>query len=548
MSFTFGAPTASSTSAPTFGFGTTTTSASTGFGGFGTQPKTTASTGFGFTGFGGFGTQPKTTAAGTTGLGFGTGTSTGTTGFGFGAGTSGTTTGTFGFGGTTTSTAPTGFGFGGGTTGLGTGTSTGFSGFGTTGGTTGFGLGTGGTTLGGFGLGAQQQQQQQASSTLENLGTAVTLPQIYGDERDAIIAKWNQLLAYWGTGKGYYSQNGAVDFTSENPYCRFKAVGYTRLPRTKNEDGLVSIFINKKESDVTTNQQQIQDTLFKIMGSRPQFSVCVEGIKRLPDDKTELVIYILERPATGPARRVPASDTFNFLNQPAQQGQLKTQLDVQSVIPKTGLTDQALKEYLDTPPAGIHPLLWQQAKVDNPDPSNLIPIPMIGFKALHERMKHQEQQTKAHQQRLDLIASDLQELQQKESNMVAKLEEFKCKYLELSHRILKVVVKQEISRKMGYAIQAEEEQLRVQLEKIQLELNHPTQFKGRLNELMSQIRMQNQLSGSRSDVSYQLDAGLQQEIKQLLKQQQEGLKHLVDIIKEDSHDLQLIEENLGSKR
>ena len=30
---------------------------------------------------------------------------------------------------------------------------------------------------------------------------------------------------------------------------------------------------------------------------------------------------------------------------------------------------------------------------------------------------------------------------------------------------------------MGYSIQAEEEQLRVQLEKIQLELNHPTQFK-----------------------------------------------------------------------
>lgn len=38
-------------------------------------------------------------------------------------------------------------------------------------------------------------------------------------------------------------------------------------------------------------------------------------------------------------------------------------------------------------------------------------------------------------------------------------------------------MKQEISRKMGYSIQAEEEQLRVQLEKIQLELNHPTQFK-----------------------------------------------------------------------
>lgn len=39
------------------------------------------------------------------------------------------------------------------------------------------------------------------------------------------------------------------------------------------------------------------------------------------------------------------------------------------------------------------------------------------------------------------------------------------------------MAKQEISRKMGFAIQGEEEQLRVQLEAIQAELNAPTQFK-----------------------------------------------------------------------
>ena len=42
---------------------------------------------------------------------------------------------------------------------------------------------------------------------------------------------------------------------------------------------------------------------------------------------------------------------------------------------------------------------------------------------------------------------------------------------------LQVMVKQEIYRKLGYAIQADEEQLRVQLEAIQAQLNAPTQFK-----------------------------------------------------------------------
>ena len=44
-------------------------------------------------------------------------------------------------------------------------------------------------------------------------------------------------------------------------------------------------------------------------------------------------------------------------------------------------------------------------------------------------------------------------------------------------RCLQVIVKQEICRKLGYAVQVEEEMLKVQLEHLQVELNHPTQFK-----------------------------------------------------------------------
>lgn len=40
-----------------------------------------------------------------------------------------------------------------------------------------------------------------------------------------------------------------------------------------------------------------------------------------------------------------------------------------------------------------------------------------------------------------------------------------------------VLIKQEIKRKSGYAIQVDEEHLRVQLDTIQSELNAPTQFK-----------------------------------------------------------------------
>ena len=88
---------------------------------------------------------------------------------------------------------------------------------------------------------------------------------------------------------------------------------------------------------------------------------------------------------------------------------------------------------------------------------------------------------------------------------------------------------------MGHAVQADEEQLRVQLETLQAELNAPTQFKvraltderrecdvivmiaqGRLNELMSQLRMHNQqLGATRADQTFQIDGLLQGEIKQV---------------------------------
>ena len=50
------------------------------------------------------------------------------------------------------------------------------------------------------------------------------------------------------------------------------------------------------------------------------------------------------------------------------------------------------------------------------------------------------------------------------------------------------MVKQEGFRKIGYAIQGDEEQLRGQLEVLQRELNAPTQYKVRL---MSQLFLKN---------------------------------------------------------
>ncbi|CAJ1070753.1 nucleoporin p54 isoform X7 [Xyrichtys novacula] len=533
MAFSFGGATsntAATLTAPGFGAATTTAAApatgfsfgstNTGFGGLGAG-NTTAGT------FGGFGTTTTTAAA------------TGST-FSF-ATPSNTAGGLFG------NTQNKGFGF---SSGLGTGTATGTTGFGTGLGTTGLG-GFGGFNIqptqqqgGLFGQQAQQPGQPQPTQLYQQV-TALSAPTLLGDERDSILAKWNQLQAYWGTGKGFYSNNNPpVDFNQENPFCRFKAVGYSCVPMSKDEDGLVVLVLNKKEADVRVQQQQLVESLHKILGSNQSLTVNVDGVKALPSDQTEVIIYLVERSPNGTSKRIPATTLFSYLEQANIKVQL-TQIGVAMSLTRTELSPAQLKQLLQNAPAGVDPIIWEQAKVDNPDPEKLIPVPMVGFKELLRRLQIQEQMTKQHQTRVDIISSDISELQKNQATTVAKIAQYKRKLMDLSHRVLQVLIKQEIQRKSGYAIQVDEEHLRVQLDTIQSELNAPTQFKGRLNELMSQIRMQNHFGAVRSEERYSVDADLLREIKQHLKQQQEGLSHLISVIKDDLEDIKLIEHGLS---
>ncbi|KAJ1204890.1 hypothetical protein NDU88_000325 [Pleurodeles waltl] len=529
MAFNFGgaAPAASATPAATgFSLGAFTpkTTATTGFG-FGAATTTAAST-FGG-GFGGFGAT--TTAPSGSAFSFSTPASTGTTGL---------------FGGTQNKSFALGSGFGG------VGTSTGL----------GSTLG-GGLQFGGFNTQQQQQQQQHQtglgtlfnqlggnpaqSNQLINTASALSAPTLLGDERDAILAKWNQLQAFWGTGKGYFNNSiPPVDFTQENPFCRFKAVGYSCIPNNKDEDGLLVLLFNKKESDIRSQQQQLVESLHRVLGGNQTLCVNVDGVKAMPDDQTEVVIYVVERSPNGTSRRVPSSTLYSYFEQANVKNTLQ-QIGVTASMARTELSPAQIKQLLQNPPAGVDPIIWEQAKVDNPDAEKLIPVPMVGFRELLRRLKVQDQMTKQHQTRLDIISEDISELQKNQATTMAKIAQYKRKLMDLSHRALLVLIKQEIQRKSGYAIQADEEQLRVQLDTIQCELNAPTQFKGRLNELMSQIRMQNHFGAVRSEERYYVDADLLREIKQHLKHQQEGLSHLIGIIKEDLEDIKLAEQGLN---
>ncbi|KAJ3665820.1 hypothetical protein Zmor_001291 [Zophobas morio] len=474
----------------------------------------------------------------------GTATTSGASLFGGGS-TSGTGFGLFG-GTTTTSAAPSLFGGFGGTQ-----TTGGFGGFGTAGAGTGFGTQQQSTNLfgGAFGpkpavptggpqsvLTTQQQQNQQVMASIYAIN-------IYNDERDDILKKWNLLQACWGTGKGYYNPNlPPIEYTMYNPFYRFKAVGYNIIPEHDNTEGLVKLIFNRKYSELSSQKQVLINGIGGILGNKPNLKVIIQHIKALADTQSEIRIVVMEKGVTGNSRKIPATDLANYLNQPAQKQQL-TNVGVTSIVAYVTPSKAALEEYLKTVPLGFDPQMWKAAIVDNPNPNKYMPVPIYGFNDLKARKLKQEHETGLHKAFEEKINNELAELKKKHAASIARINELKHRFLHLQHRTLRILVRQESIRKNGIAIQPEEEYLKGKLETMYTHLNVPTQFKGQLNELISTVKLMENTARP-PQPKYKLIPETQGELKDFLQLQQNGISKLVDIVKEDMRSLNIMIEGM----
>ena len=169
--------------------------------------------------------------------------------------------------------------------------------------------------------------------------------------------------ASWGTGKAYYSNNAQpIEITPDNPFCRFKAIGYSALPKYNDKDGCVSMAFKKKLSELETGKAALITSLSEILGNKPNIKVTVASLKSTGAETSEAVIVVEESAPNGQVRKVPASEMSNHFNEQTQALKLKN-LGVEMVIPKTSISDANLKKYLETPPKGVDPRLWKQAGI-----------------------------------------------------------------------------------------------------------------------------------------------------------------------------------------
>lgn len=64
-----------------------------------------------------------------------------------------------------------------------------------------------------------------------------------------------------------------------------QAICYCRLPTSRNEDGLVALQFNKKDTDILSNQDAIAKKIQECLPDPRMMQVVVSGIRPLPDDQ-----------------------------------------------------------------------------------------------------------------------------------------------------------------------------------------------------------------------------------------------------------------------
>ncbi|CAI2730662.1 unnamed protein product [Schistosoma spindalis] len=413
---------------------------------------------------------------------------------------------------------------------------------------------------------AQQQQQQlqvAQQNTVDAFFASLSQPMLFGDERDSVIARWNQLQAMWGTGIGY-SAVGMVNYTSENTFARLKSIGYNVLPTSTDADGLVCLYIGRPFSEVTNQRQAVQDILFRLLGGRPNLQLIVEEIRPCAEaeDSTEVILKVVERLATGTTSTISATELAKYLSSPSVAPQLQSQLCVNRLIPEISPSAAQIVAYNENPPAGFDRLIWQQACLDNPHPDRMIPIPFIGFSDLKRRKCDQLAYGEQQSSMIKYITELVSKLRTGQLGMSQRLIQLKRKQIELSHRVLKVLKHQEVHRRCGFAISVEEEGMRCELERIWSELVAPRGLRIRFQEALSTLRNSSEFnkrdkenigsvykgvhsleSGDGYPSTWSLDPDSLNELKEYLTQRHNGIREMQRLITEMTNNLKVMEDN-----
>jgi nuclear pore complex protein Nup54 len=197
-------------------------------------------------------------------------------------------------------------------------------------------------------------------------------------------------------------------------------------------------------------------------------------------------------------------------------------------------------------PGNVHPVLWQQAVAQNPDPSRLVPVEAKGFADLKERAESQDVATRKHIEVLNGISDVLRSLRQRhEVSTLSKLEQYTKRHHDLSRRLIALQRKLELIAARGQGIGANEEAFASHVATLLSRLSRPDQFAGRLSQLAADARLRAVGADDATLAQTELPAEALDDICEALQHMTSGISVLTKTLEKDIEDLHVIESGMA---
>ncbi|KAJ6227187.1 nucleoporin p54 [Anaeramoeba flamelloides] len=200
-------------------------------------------------------------------------------------------------------------------------------------------------------------------------------------------------------------------------------------------------------------------------------------------------------------------------------------------------------------PQNVNETFWALAIQNNPDPLRFIPVLVVGFEDLKNRMEKQKSLLKEQMKSLQRILQVIENLEHHhELKTKKRLEQYKRKQIVLAQKLLNVLWKLEVIKAKEIEFQMDEEIFRKKIESIFNEINQPNKYRKKLDTLVGRIHVAEDLLITNFERQNQKQVEISEESKQnifkLLKQQQDGLEHITKILETDSRTVQTVSEKM----
>jgi len=190
------------------------------------------------------------------------------------------------------------------------------------------------------------------------------------------------------------------------------------------------------------------------------------------------------------------------------------------------------------PPAGIPK---EQLDRNNPDPRRMIPVVAFGGDQLTERKEKQRATVSKMQAAVERLAEVVLDMKADVQRSRTALAEARARHTSIQERLLTLMARLEVLRAGASRQTSQELHFHAHLAALQREMNAPTQYKARVTELASVLRVRDTPGASGRHAA--LTDTEKDQLFQLLQQQQRGLKELVDVLRRDMETVEIMQQH-----